>query len=654
EHDQKIRIGHERHDTVEANSYSQFLAEEHRTTHADRKVETRSNDHLTVGQKQHVKVGVGQFVEAGNEIHYYAGSKVVIDAGMELTASGGGSFLKLDPSGVTLSGATIKINSGGGPGKGSGINILPAITPAAAAIALAGDLLKGPAANTLVPPPKPLKLVDTLEEEEEEEELEEETPVGITLRIGVFFDGTGNNLANSAVTEQCRRDDLQLLDEPALRETINYCAIHGYRDNNAAGVFDKTPDSSYGNGASNVALLHDLYQDDSRNVLAPDTKQAFLRVYLEGIGTSSGESDSLLSQGTGLGGTGVVARVAQSPEKIQEQLNRLMATNPELQVNNIEFDVFGFSRGAAAARHFANELLKSGGGIVAPTLNSQTQGFLESFNWHEHASINFIGLFDTVAAIVNPARGDLSPANEYNPGVNLYLPAGCARKVVQLAARDEMRLNFALNSVAPQHQEISLPGVHSDIGGGYRNSMTEKLLISRPRATLVTPAQPLERSRAWRETQEAIDLLEQRGLPGEGEIKPAKWFIAVPGRANENSQTQRAMVAAAITRTVRGELSRVYLRVMRELAAQNEVPFKPVPNTTAVAIPDDLQAIAEKIMAQAHSAMGRLSPAEERHLHARYIHLSAHWTPSKGLLINKPAENQRAVYSNKPHKGYPE
>ncbi|HUE91700.1 type VI secretion system tip protein VgrG [Pseudomonas sp.] len=124
EHDQKIRIGNERHDTVEANSYSQFMAEEHRTTHADRKVETRSNDHLTVATTQHVKIGTGQFVEAGNEIHYYAGSKVVIDAGMELTASGGGSFLKLDPGGITLSGATIKINSGGAPGKGSGLKIL--------------------------------------------------------------------------------------------------------------------------------------------------------------------------------------------------------------------------------------------------------------------------------------------------------------------------------------------------------------------------------------------------------------------------------------------------------------------------------------------------------------------------------------------------
>ncbi len=132
EHDQKIRVGHERHETVEANSYSEFKAEEHRTTHADRKTEVRANDHLTVGSSQHLKIGTGQFIEAGNEIHYYAGSKVVIDAGMELTASGGGSFLKLDPSGVTLSGATIKMNSGGAAGTGSGVNVVAPQVPWAA------------------------------------------------------------------------------------------------------------------------------------------------------------------------------------------------------------------------------------------------------------------------------------------------------------------------------------------------------------------------------------------------------------------------------------------------------------------------------------------------------------------------------------------
>ncbi len=148
EHDQKIRVGHERHDTVEANSYSEFRAEENRTTHADRKTEVRANDHLTVGNNQHLKIGTSQFIEAGNEIHYYAGSKVVIDAGMELTASGGGSFLKLDPSGVTLSGATIKMNSGGSAGTGSGVNVISPRIPWAADQDKAGAKPKLALANT--------------------------------------------------------------------------------------------------------------------------------------------------------------------------------------------------------------------------------------------------------------------------------------------------------------------------------------------------------------------------------------------------------------------------------------------------------------------------------------------------------------------------
>jgi type VI secretion system secreted protein VgrG len=141
ENNQKIRVGNERHDTVEANSYTELKAEEHRTTDLDRKVEVRANDHLTVAVTQHNKIGTGQFIEAGNEIHYNAGSKVVIDAGMELTASGGGSFLKLDPSGVTLSGATIKMNSGGGPGSGSGLKILGPLIPWAADADKAGRVL---------------------------------------------------------------------------------------------------------------------------------------------------------------------------------------------------------------------------------------------------------------------------------------------------------------------------------------------------------------------------------------------------------------------------------------------------------------------------------------------------------------------------------
>ncbi|UVE17753.1 type VI secretion system tip protein VgrG [Pseudomonas sp. LS44] len=132
EHDQKIHIGHQRHDTVEAHSYTELKAEEHRTTHADRKVEARADDHLSVGNNQHVKVGSGQFVEAGREIHLSSGLKVVLQAGSELTLKAGGSWLKLDASGINLGGATVRINSGGSAGNGSGIQIQPAALPNAA------------------------------------------------------------------------------------------------------------------------------------------------------------------------------------------------------------------------------------------------------------------------------------------------------------------------------------------------------------------------------------------------------------------------------------------------------------------------------------------------------------------------------------------
>ena len=120
EHDQKIRVGNERHDTVEKNSYSEFKAEEHHTVYEDRKVEAQANDHQTVGVNQHIKIGTGQFIDAGQEIHLSSGMKVVLEAGAELTLVGGGSFIKIDAGGVTMSGPAININSGGGPGSGTG------------------------------------------------------------------------------------------------------------------------------------------------------------------------------------------------------------------------------------------------------------------------------------------------------------------------------------------------------------------------------------------------------------------------------------------------------------------------------------------------------------------------------------------------------
>jgi type VI secretion system secreted protein VgrG len=95
----------------------------------------------------HVKVGTAQFVEAGTDIHYHAGEKVVIEGGMELTAKAGGSFVKVDAGGVTISGAEVKVNTGGAPGMGNGIGILEPVIPRAAAKDKAGALLAPAAAQ---------------------------------------------------------------------------------------------------------------------------------------------------------------------------------------------------------------------------------------------------------------------------------------------------------------------------------------------------------------------------------------------------------------------------------------------------------------------------------------------------------------------------
>jgi type VI secretion system secreted protein VgrG len=122
-HDYTVQVGHQRHETVEANSYSELKAEEHRITHGNRLTELKADDHLTVHGSQHVKLASGQFIEAGEEIHLKSGQKMVIEAGTELTIQAGGSFIKLDAGGVAMVGPQVKINSGGSAGAGSGIQV---------------------------------------------------------------------------------------------------------------------------------------------------------------------------------------------------------------------------------------------------------------------------------------------------------------------------------------------------------------------------------------------------------------------------------------------------------------------------------------------------------------------------------------------------
>ena len=118
--DWKEHILRDQHRTVDNFSYSLVKGEDQQTVHKDRKVELLSDDHLTVKGSSHRKIAKKWLVRSGDETHLQSGTKTVLEAGTELTIKVGGNFIKIDPSGVTIKGTKIKINSGGSPGSGSG------------------------------------------------------------------------------------------------------------------------------------------------------------------------------------------------------------------------------------------------------------------------------------------------------------------------------------------------------------------------------------------------------------------------------------------------------------------------------------------------------------------------------------------------------
>ncbi|EPC03127.1 hypothetical protein L861_22725 [Litchfieldella anticariensis FP35 = DSM 16096] len=120
ENDRTEEIRHDSHLKVKRDRVSEIDRDDHLSVHGKHHTQIDGDDHLNVGQTRHEKYGRAHLVEAGQEVHHKAGQTTVIDAGAEITLQAGGSFLKLDPSGVTIVGPQIKINSGGSPGTGSG------------------------------------------------------------------------------------------------------------------------------------------------------------------------------------------------------------------------------------------------------------------------------------------------------------------------------------------------------------------------------------------------------------------------------------------------------------------------------------------------------------------------------------------------------
>lgn len=480
------------------------------------------------------------------------------------------------------------------------------------------------------------------------------TPVtsrGVTVRIGLFFDGTGNNKVNSQIAADCRAQ--------ALNNDSGHSAACAGRHAN--------PASSYANDVTNIARLSELY---SLRLKAHQTANGLCvsaPIYIPGIGTTSGKQDSVLAgQSFGRGSTGVLAKVTSAVKQLREVLSAFQVNNPDCVIEKLEFDLFGFSRGAAAARHFANEILKQGHGDLDPLLKLKCIAWSPGFSWQAACvQVKFIGLFDTVSAIGSVY--DLANIRDHNnTQINIYLPPGCAQQVVQLVAGDELRRNFPLSSVCPGWtKEIVLPGSHSDIGGGYHLNTREKILLTRPRRSIVPSSTSIAATSAWQESQADMQAM-----------NTYKWLDPIdasaslsidchehyPNVGSDNTGVKAVLAAVSMDRRVYGHLSRIYLRVMHELATAEGVPLDSIPSSPALGLVPELEIIANKLIAYAKGGTDTLNDNEWSLLRRRYIHRSAHWSAlvgtgasrSKAVFVHAPEQGGRVIHPNIGQRGYPQ
>lgn len=437
----------------------------------------------------------------------------------------------------------------------------------------------------------------------------------VTLNIGVFFDGTGNNAAN-------------------------------------AGTAGRS--ASYTNAKSNVALLIPLYKDGQRYDVENSCGGIgvkYASIYVEGIGTTAGWSDwwpsNIAGAATGTGATGVEARVFGACLKVGEVITRL---SPGVEPKEVILDVFGFSRGAAAARYF---------------VNCFRQGYIEYLAYYvdrrraslppgRKVRIRFVGIFDTVAAIGDGEDDD-------NGAVNVHLAAAQADRIYHLTAMHEYRTNFRLNHNLPGGGEArQMLGAHSDVGGGYRGT-GDRTRVGPARSRNFASAAEAEAARradvaaAAAARSDAASFWVQDGWirPNEptgglintpSPVRP----VTIPNRAGGSRTYYSYSTGAVLDRPwVQPGLSRIPLRVMYDQARAAGVPFLAFPSGADYALPAGLAQLAGS------AATGGPLPegANRREILRNYGHVSSNHD-SIGMAPQLGTGRQRmwhrTIYPNQP------
>ena len=129
QNDRTETVNNESHLTVKSNAFEDFQAKHHVKVASDRNEQIDGSLSLKVGTDILGKAGSKVAYDAGSEIHLKSGSTLVLESGTTLSLKVGGNFITIDPSGVSIKGTMVMINSGGSAGSGSGASPLKAEAP---------------------------------------------------------------------------------------------------------------------------------------------------------------------------------------------------------------------------------------------------------------------------------------------------------------------------------------------------------------------------------------------------------------------------------------------------------------------------------------------------------------------------------------------
>ena len=202
---------------------------------------------------------------------------------------------------------------------------------------------------------------------------------------------------------------------------------------------------------SNVALLYDAVVVDT------DDDVVQVRKYIDGVGTREGEKLSGGGLGIGLGD-----RVEEACEFLYQEFDIARRHDEYPHVY-----IFGFSRGAFAARWLASLLDFSGvsKGRPAPRklfVNHKEQDrkaaktLIDASKVFYPVNVDFLGVWDTVEASIDKIKG-------------IGAVPKCVAKAYHALAVDEWRRPFRPTRFVKSTKvtEVWFPGSHTDVGGGY-------------------------------------------------------------------------------------------------------------------------------------------------------------------------------------------